>query len=76
MVQISHPYMTTGKITAWTIRNSVGKLMSLLFTVLSRFVIAFLQSKQQASRRTQNPPQQTLAFKPGWDLGIHPAFSS
>ena len=39
MVQLSHPYMTTGKTTALTI---VGKVMSLLYNMLSRFVIAFL----------------------------------
>ena len=42
MVQLSHPYMTTGKtitLTKWTF---VGKVMSLLFNMLSRLVIAFL----------------------------------
>ena len=42
MVQLSHPYMTTGKTIAWTRRTFVGKVMSLLFNVLSRLVIAFL----------------------------------
>ena len=42
MVQLSHPYMTTGKIIALTIGTFVGKVMSLLFNTLSRFVIAFL----------------------------------
>ena len=42
MVQISHPYMTTGKTIALTRWTFVGKVMSLLFNVLSRFVIAFL----------------------------------
>ena len=42
MVQLPHPYMTTGKIIVLTIRNFVGKVMSLLFNVLSRLVIAFL----------------------------------
>ena len=42
MVQLSHPYMTTGKIIALTRRTFVGKIMSLLFSTLSRFVIAFL----------------------------------
>ena len=42
MVQISHPYMTTGKIVALTIWTFVSKVMSLLFNTLSRFVIAFL----------------------------------
>ena len=42
MVQLSHLYMTTRKITALTIWDFVGKVMSLLFNTLSRFVIAFL----------------------------------
>ena len=42
MVQLSHPYMTTGKTIALTRRNFVGKVMSLLFNMLSRFVIALL----------------------------------
>ena len=42
MVQLSHPYMTTGKTIALTIQTFVGKVMSLLFNTLSRFVIAFL----------------------------------
>ena len=41
-VQLSHPYMTTGKTIALTRRNFVGKVMSLLFNTLSRLVIAFL----------------------------------
>ena len=36
-VQLSHPYMTTGKNIAWTKRTFVGKVMSLLFSMLSRF---------------------------------------
>ena len=42
MVQVSHPYMTTGKTTALTIWTFVSKVMSLLSNTLSRFVIAFL----------------------------------
>ena len=41
-VQLLHPYMTTGKAIALTIWAFVGKVMSLLFNMLSRFVIAFL----------------------------------
>ena len=41
IVQLSHPYMTTGKTIALTIWTFVGKMMSLLFNVLSRFAIAF-----------------------------------
>ena len=42
MVQFSHPHMTTGKTIALTRRILVGKVMSLLFNMLSRLVIAFL----------------------------------
>ena len=41
-VQLSHPYMITGKIIALTRRTFVGKVMSLLFNMLSRLVITFL----------------------------------
>ena len=42
MIQLSHPYMTTGKNLALTRQNFVGKVMSLLFNMLPRLVIAFL----------------------------------
>ena len=42
MVQLSHPYMTTGKSRALTRRTFVGKVMSLLLYMLSRLVITFL----------------------------------
>ena len=42
IVQLSHPYMTTGKTFALTRRTFVGKVMSLFFNTLSRLVIAFL----------------------------------
>ena len=41
-IQLSYPYMTTGKTTALTIQTFVRKAMSLLFNMLSRSVIAFL----------------------------------
>ena len=41
-VQLSHPYMTTGKTITLTRRTFVGKVMSLLFNMLSRLVIIFL----------------------------------
>ena len=41
-VQLSHPYMTTGKTIALTRRTFVGKVMSLLLNMLSRLVISFL----------------------------------
>ena len=42
IVQLSHPYMTTGKIIALTRQTFVGKVMSLLSNMLSRLVITFL----------------------------------
>ncbi|CAI9174367.1 unnamed protein product [Rangifer tarandus platyrhynchus] len=47
MIQLSHPTFTTGKTIALTIRTFVGKVVSLLFNMLSRFVIT--SSKEQAS---------------------------
>ena len=43
IVQLSHPYMTTGNTIALTRRTFVGKVMSLLFNMLSRLVITFFQ---------------------------------
>ena len=47
MVHLSHPYMTPGKTIALTILTFVGKVIALLFNMLSRFVIAFLSGKKQ-----------------------------
>ena len=46
MVQLSHTYMTTGNTIASTRRTFVGKVMSLLFNMLSRLVIAFLSKSK------------------------------
>ena len=46
-VQLSHPYMTTGKTITLTRRTFVGKVMSLLFNMLSRLAIAFLPRSQR-----------------------------
>ena len=55
-VQLSHPYMTTGKIIALTRRTFVGKVMSLLFNMLSRLVITFLpRSKHLLISWLQSP---------------------
>ena len=55
-VQLSHPHMTTGKTIALTIWIFVGKVMSLLFNILSRFVIAFLpRSKHLLISWLQSP---------------------
>src|SRR5574340_1108891 len=55
-VQLSHPYMTTGKTTALTRRTFVGKVMSLLLNMLSRLVITFLlRSKHILMSWLQSP---------------------
>ena len=55
-VQLSHPYMTTGKTIALTRRTFVGKKMSLLFNLLSRLVITFLpRSKRLLISWLQSP---------------------
>ena len=56
IVQFSHPYMTTGKTTALTRQTFVGKVMSLLYNMLSRLVIAFLpRSKRLLISWVQSP---------------------
>ena len=55
-VQLSHPYMTTGKTIAWTRQTLVGKVMSLLLNILSRLVITFLpRSKRLLISWLQSP---------------------
>ena len=49
MDQLSHPYMTTGKIIALTRWTFAGKIMSLLFNMLSRFIIAFFLQREENS---------------------------
>ena len=56
MVQLSHPYMTTGKTIALARQTFVDKVMSLLFNMLSRLVIAFLpRSKHLLTSWLQSP---------------------
>ena len=56
MVQLSYPYMTTGKAIALTRQTFIGKVMSLLFNTLSRLVIAFLpRSKHLLISQLQLP---------------------
>jgi len=64
LVQFSHPYMTTGKTIALTRWTFVGKVMSLLFSMLSRSVIAFLpRSKCLLISCLQSPPAVILELK-------------
>ena len=64
MVQLSHPYMTTGKTIALTIWIFVSKVIYLLFNILSRFVIAFLpRSKRLLISWLQSPYAMILEPK-------------
>ena len=64
MVQLSHPFITTGKTIALTRWIFVGKVMSLLFNMLSMFVIAFLpRSKRLLISWLQSPPAVILKTK-------------
>ena len=61
IVQLSHPYMATGKTIALTRWNFVGKIMSLPFNILSRLIIAFLpRSKHLLISQLQSPSAVTL----------------
>ena len=62
MVQLSHPYMAIGKIIALTIQIFVSKVLSLLFNVLSRFVIAFLPRSKHLLISWQ--PPSTVILEP------------
>ena len=56
MIQLSHPYMTTEKTIALTLWTLVGKVITLLFNTLSRFLIAFLpRSKPQFCGSSHHP---------------------
>jgi len=56
MVQLSHPYIDTGKNIAWIIRTFIGKIMSLLFNRLSRLVTAFLSRSKYLLISWLQPP--------------------
>ena len=74
MVQLSHPYMTTGKTIALTRRTFVGKVMSLLFNMLSRLIITFLpRSKRLLILWLQSPSAVILELPPN-SLSLFPLF--
>ena len=60
IVQLSHPYMTTGKTIALTSRTFVGKVMSLLFNMLSRLVITFLPRSKRLLISWLQPPSAVI----------------
>ena len=73
IVQLSHPYMTNGKTIALTRRTFVGKVMSLLFNMLSRLVIAFLpKSKLLLISWLQSP--SAVILKPLKIKSLFPLF--
>jgi len=72
-VQLSHPYMTTGKTIALTRQTFVGKVMSLLFNMLSRLVIGFLpRSKCLLILWLQSPSAVILEPKKIKSLTVSP----
>ena len=77
IVQLSHPYRTTGKTIALTRWNFVGKVMSLLFNMLTRLVIAFLsRSKRLLISWLQSPSTVILEprkIKPDTDSIVSPS---
>ena len=75
LVQLSHPYVTTGKTIALTIWTSVGKVMSLLFNMLSRFVIAFLPRSKCLLISWLQSPSAVILEPPKISLSLFPLFS-
>ena len=76
MIQLSHPYMTTGKTTALTRQIFVGKVMALLFNMLSRLVIAFLPgSKHLLISWLQSPSAMILEPKEMNSVTVSPSIS-
>ena len=63
-VQLSHPYMTTGKTIALTRRTFVGKVTSLLFNMLSRLVITFLTRSKRLSISWLQSPSAVILEPP------------
>ena len=64
IVQILHPYMTTGKTIALTTQTFVGEVMSLLFNMLSRLVIAFLPRSKCLSISWLQSPSAVILENP------------
>ena len=60
IIQLSHPYMTSGKIIALTRWTFIGKVMSLLFNMLSRLIIAFLPRSKRLFISWLQPPSAVI----------------
>ena len=76
MVQLSHPYMTTGKTIALTVQTFVSKVMSLLFNMLSRLVAFLPRSKHFLISWLQSPSAVILEPKKIKSLTVFIVFSS
>ena len=74
IVQLSHPYMTTGKIIALTRRTFVSKVMSLLFNKLSRLVITFLPRSKHLLISWLQSPSAVILESPQKSLSLFPLF--
>ena len=75
IVQLSHPYMTTGKNIALTRLTFVGKVMSLLFNMLSRLVITFLPRSKHILISWLQPPSAVILEPKKISLSLFPLFS-
>ena len=74
MVQLSHLYMTTGKTIALTRQTFVGKVMSLLFNMLSRLVIAFLPRSKHLFISWLQSPSAVILESPQNSLSLFSLF--
>ena len=74
IVQLSHPYMTTGKTIAVTRQTFVGKVMSLLFNRLSRLVITFLPRSKHVLISWLQSPFAVILEPPKNSLPLFPLF--
>ena len=73
-VQLSHPYMTTGKTITLTRRTFVGKVMSLLLNMLSRLVITFLPRSRCLLTSWLHSPSAVILEPPKLSLSLFPLF--
>ena len=71
IIQLSHPYMTTGKPIALTRQTFAGKVMSLLFNMLSRFVTAFLPRSKSFNFMATVTICSDFGAPPNFCLGFH-----
>ena len=71
-VQLSHPYMTTGKTIALTRQTFVGKVMSLLFNMLSMLIITFLSRSKHILISWLQSPSAVILEPQKWSLTLFP----